>query len=488
MTDEGQHVVRPTARHQRARSRRQPSASWSAAPQDLIASRLDTKSSVAMSEQPIESAPPEAKPAEPSAWSIGRLVSFRFSFLYLGLFSLTHAVFPSLFPIPNIHIPDLATVTPVRLVTLWVAAHILHLPEAPSFEDTGSSDKTYDWVLIFTLVLVSALATAAWSIVDRRRPNHVTLDKWFRAVVRLGLAMQLFGYGIVKVFPMQMPFPHLARLVQPLGDFSPMGILWSSIGSAPAYERFAGSTELLAAFLLIIPLTETLGALVASAVMTQVFGLNLSYDVPVKIFSSHLLLLSVFLLVPDLPRLASLFLLNRPAAPFTSPALFATPRANRIATLVKVGLGLWLVSFHGYGSWRSWSQFQERSALFGIWDIDQLSIDGALRPPLATDRDRFRRALFDFPEYVMFQRYDGSTQWYGVDINLGAKKMVVSTIKSEDGWKADFTLDQPSTDHLVLDGPLEGKKVHMELTRVGPEKLELLSRGFHWVSEEPHNR
>lgn len=50
------------------------------------------------------------------------------------------------------------------------------------------------------------------------------------------------------------------------------------------------------------------------SVMANVFMLNMSYAVPLKILSSHLLLLSLFLIAPDARRLADVFVLNRGAA------------------------------------------------------------------------------------------------------------------------------------------------------------------------------
>jgi hypothetical protein len=56
-----------------------------------------------------------------------------------------------------------------------------------------------------------------------------------------------------------MAYPSLIRLLQPLGTLSPMGVLWASMGSAPAYEIFTGCAEV-AGGLLLIPRTATLGA------------------------------------------------------------------------------------------------------------------------------------------------------------------------------------------------------------------------------------
>ena len=119
-----------------------------------------------------------------------------------------------------------------------------------------------------------------------------------------------------------MPFPTLTTFLEPFGNFSPMGVLWSSIGAAPAYEIFAGLAELLGAVLLMFPRTVTLGALVCTVDMFQVFMLNMTYDVPVKQFSLHLLLLSMFLLAPQMSRLADFFVRNRPVMPKQDEALF----------------------------------------------------------------------------------------------------------------------------------------------------------------------
>ncbi len=50
--------------------------------------------------------------------------------------------------------------------------------------------------------------------------------------------------------------------------------------------------------------------------------LNFSYDVPVKLYSSHLLLMAFFLAAHDLRRLANVLVLNRTAEPAVERPLF----------------------------------------------------------------------------------------------------------------------------------------------------------------------
>lgn len=123
-----------------------------------------------------------------------------------------------------------------------------------------------------------------------------------------------------------------------------MGVLWSFAGASRPYEIFVGCAELLGGILLVVPRKTMLGALVCLAGLIQVFMLNMTYDVPVKLFSFHLLLMSLFLLAPDLPRLCRFFFLNRVTENSAQGPLFRSRRANRVALALQVLFGLWLLA------------------------------------------------------------------------------------------------------------------------------------------------
>ncbi len=421
-------------------------------------------------------------------WGFGSRVAFRFCFVYFGLFCVTTQILPSLFPIPKVDIPDPATLPPVRPVVMWTAAHAFHITHPLVYTGSGSGDKTFDWVLSFSLLVFSLVATGVWSVLDRKRENYIALHKWFRLFLRFALASQMLTYGMAKVIPLQMPFPYLTRLLQPYGTFSPMGVLWASIGASRSYEIFAGSAETLAGVLLIFPRTTTLGALVCLVDMIQVFMLNMTYDVPVKLFAFHLILMPLVLLAPEFSRLVNVLFLNRTAGPSTQPPLFRTPRANRIALAGQVIFGLFLVGMNVYGSWSArhiYGEARPKSALYGIWNVDQFSIDGAVRPPLVTDNGRWRRAIFDFPASMSLERMDDSFASYGASINE-SEKTITLTMGAD--WKGNLTFERVAPNRLILDGDMDGHKVHMQLQRVDREKFLLVSRGFHWIQEYPFNR
>jgi hypothetical protein len=423
-------------------------------------------------------------------WSLGLRVAFRFCVVYFTLFCVSNQIFGSLLSIPKVEIPDPSSLWPMRQITFWTAAHIFHTKLPLVYTGSGSGDKTFDWVLAFWMFLFAGLVSAVWSVLDRRRQHYVTLYKWFRLFIRFALVSQLVVYGMDKVIPLQMPSPFLTRLVEPFGNFSPMGVLWSSVGASPAYETFAGCAEMLGAILLILPWTTTLGALICLADMTQVFVLNMTYDVPVKLFSFHLILMALFLLAPEFQRLADFFLCNRTAALSMQPQLFQTRRANHIAIAAQMVFGIWLIGTNAYGGWEAWHTYgggRPKSALYGIWNVDELSIDGQVRSPLLTDYDRWRRAIFDFTEAMAFQRMDDSFLRYGATINVKDKTLAL-TKASDKNWKANFTFQQVVPDQLILDGDMDTHKIHMQLSLVDRNKFLLVNRGFQWIQEYPFNR
>jgi hypothetical protein len=201
-------------------------------------------------------------------------------------------------------------------------------------------------------------------------------------------------------------------------------------------------------------------------------------------------LLSLFLLAPDINRLLDLFWFNRPVQPSTQFPLFATPRANRLAVLGQVMFGVVLTGAFVYASWTAWYQYgggSPKSALYGIWNVEQLTIDGQPRPAMLSDQERWRRVIFDMPTRAAFQKMDESLVRFGSEVNQQDNSLKL-TKNDDPNWKASFTYVRPSADRLVIEGEIDGHKEKMELQLVDRSKLLLVSRGFHWVQEYPFNR
>jgi uncharacterized membrane protein YphA (DoxX/SURF4 family) len=423
-------------------------------------------------------------------WTRLTRIAFRFCFLYFSLYVLVTQMVQSLITFPKLEYSELGALPPLRPLIFWVAGHVFDVTQALVFKDSGSGDKTFDWIESLLLLVIAILAAAVWSWFDRHRENYSKLHAWLRLFLRLALAATMFAYGVDKAIPLQMPFPGLTRLLEPYGNFSPASVLWYFVGASRPYEIFAGCAEILGGVLLLVPRTTMLGALICLADLIQVFVLNMTYDIPVKLFSFHLIVLSLVLLAPDASRLVNFLLRDRATGPSAAPQLFKTGRTNRIALVLQILFGVYLLAVNFYNAAQAWKTYgggAPRSALYGIWNVEQFSVDGQPRAPLLTDAGRPRRIVFQSPENATFQQMDDSFSYYGASIKAADKSLILSKA-SDKNWSASFTYQQPAPDHLLLEGTMDNHKIQVQLTLFDRNKFLLVSRGFHWIQEYPFYR
>jgi hypothetical protein len=157
---------------------------------------------------------------------------------------------------------------------------------------------------------------------------------------------------------------------------------------------------------------------------------------------------------------------------------------------VLIAFGFLLLGMNAYSNWSARNQYgeaQEKSVLYGIWNITEMTVDGQSRAPLLTDNERWRRALFELRTRMAFQRMDDSLERYTSHVNAKGNSLEL-TKEDDKNWKASFVFQRPTPDQLILDGDMERRKFHMELQLFDRQKFLLVSRGFHWIQEYPFNR
>ncbi len=331
--------------------------------------------------------PPPAEAPVPAHWTAATRFGFRAALLYFFTF-LFCAGNGTLFS-PFGEIPGLAKIVehierglmwPLNQVAVWAAVHVFHVTGiGATFHETGSGDTAVQWVLQLVFVIFSVAGAAVWTAiaVARRSPRreYQTLYAWLRFLLRLTIGMQMLGYGFAKLFPSQMPPISLAVLNEPVGQSSPMTLLWSLIGMNPAYEMICGAAEVIGGLLILFRRTALAGALLSAFVMTNVLLYNLFFDVPVKLFAANLLLALVFVILPDMKPLYSFFWLHKPAAPAGIWVPPATRRGFKAATrTVEIVFlaGFLLANVYDEATgWRaSHANMAVAAPLIGIWKMD----------------------------------------------------------------------------------------------------------------------
>ncbi|MCE9670650.1 DoxX family membrane protein [Myxococcus stipitatus] len=439
---------------------------------------------------PEAPATPTAAPPEHSRWHLGTRIAFRFVCVFIGLDS---AGFPlSLIPGLNMYIHRAISSFWEALVP-WAGRLVgFEVPPPPTF--SGSGDTQFEYARLALLVTLCVVATVLWSILDKRRTQYVKAHHVLRFVVRYVLASTMLSYGFAKVFHSQFPFPSEDRLVQPLGEFSPMGLLWTFMGYSAGYNVLTGGAEVLGGLLLLFRRTTTLGALVVIGVMVNVVALNFFYDVPVKLYSTQLLLLAVFLTAPDLRRLADVLVFNRATqAVALEPPFQLSPRLRlglRVTKLLLVGSIVWPNATRGWSELRQAREDAPPPALQGVYDVERFLRQGQELPATRDEPHRWRRFSLNRHGVGVVRGMDVASRktFFSSEESLEKKTLTLVEGWGEDAKKVPFTFEQPDPTRLVLRGDYEGAPIEVHLRKHEVSDSLLLKRGFNWVQEYPFNR
>ena len=413
-------------------------------------------------------------------WNSGKKVLFRFLFIYLMLYVLP-------FPILSGNVNDytLWWMGPVS----WTGKHVLGVDHEITVLRNGSGDQTFHYVQAFLFFLLALTGTIVWSAVDRKRPGYEKVYFWLIIYIRYYLAFTMMGYGFIKVFKTQFPFPFLGKLVQPVGELSPMGLLWTFMGYSTAYNIFAGVGEVLGGILLFFRRTTLLGALILFAVVTNVVILNFCYDVPVKLFSIHLLFMCLFLLAPNASRVWSFLVLNKATEAPPLQEVF-TDRKKKIAlVLVKVLLIASIVTMNITTSLTTRQQLEVMEpkgvSYGGIYNVETFILRGDTIPAILNNATRWKKVMVYHKDWSSIEYMDGAVinQRFESDTAHNTIKII-----SSPSYAYSFNLYSLDKTRILWKGLMGSDSLKLVVRKQGFDDFLLINRGFHWINESPFNQ
>ena len=295
--------------------------------------------------------------------------------------------------------PSVWFAVPLNLIDMgwnWLTTRMAALGVAPYeviHQTTGSGDTGEAYAQLLFVVVVSFAGALIWTLFSKA-VAYPKLGRWLHLVVRFDLAFTMFGYGFAKFYGGQFGELSLSRLTQEIGDTWPMTMVGTFMQASKPYELFAGFCEVLGGLLLFHRRTALLGACVSIGALTNVCALNWLYGVPVKQYSAHLLLYAIGLLAPFVPQLWAVFVRNLPSRPVDLRVIKGKRAGHWFFGLGIAWVAATLVVTHLGGIQpQPWLKDHERSALYGLWTVESMTLDGKEVP--TTDASRWRDFAVD---------------------------------------------------------------------------------------------
>lgn len=425
---------------------------------------------------------------ENPTWSNSKKIGFRFFFSYFLLIILfmNNGAYPFFNYISGLYNDLLYKFIP------WVGKIAFGITEV-STGPNGSGDTTYDYLLMFTIALVALLSTILWSVLDRKSKHYVKMYYWLTLAIRMYVGLMLISYGMVKVIQLQFSPPSIYRLTEAYGDSSPMGLAWTFLGFSKGYNLFMGIAEV-AAVLLLFRRTLTFGLIITLMTTANVMAVNYFYDVPVKILSTHLVLMTVFLLARDFNKLCQFFFMKK-AIILTS---LRKPKFKKGFNTFLLVFKILLLGYSiGYGAY-STLEMKERylgegtkSVLKGYYEVKEYKVnDSIVDMSYKTDLSGIKTIIIDRKKRAFMEWKNGDKKWTRFELDSTATNKLKLTTGSDIRDEYNLNYRKGEGSDFFLDGMVGTDKISIKLihTENFRDKFLLTNRGFHWINERPFNR
>jgi uncharacterized membrane protein YphA (DoxX/SURF4 family) len=373
---------------------------------------------------------------------------------------------------------------------MWLVklmATLFNIKDTLETDGMGSGDGIYYYLQIPAMLLITFIISMVWNLVDTKRQSYNQAFYVVWVIVRYVLAFYMISYGVAKIYESQFPAPSLHRLVQPYGMSSPMGLAWTFMGASRGFSMFTGWVEALAGVFLLFRQTARLGALQSIVMMSVIVAMNFCYDIPVKIFSTHLLLAAVFVISPEIPRLL-MFLFSGKAIP--ASGLYMFPLSSKwvliswalVKPVIIIMIALMVFNMERYaGNVRN---DNKHVPLYGLYTAEWVVSNNDTIPAQLTDSTRWHYLIMQYEGRATVRYMDETFEYF--EIKVDTAKHTIGMTGEDD--KEKMYRYKINDDELVLERNLEFDSTRIILRQYDMKKFLLTNRGFRWVNEVPFNR
>ncbi len=166
------------------------------------------------------------------------------------------------------------------------------------------------WGGTFGISGVVGILFLVFAFLDRKKTGTEYIHYFSQTCVRLFLASIFFVYGYAKAILQQFRGPLFYGDVS-VSELSGFETAWYFFGYSETYQMVMGWAEIIPACLLCFRRTQLAGAIMLLPVIGNIVLANFFYDIPVKLQSTVYLILTLYLILSQTPRLWKFFFTDK---------------------------------------------------------------------------------------------------------------------------------------------------------------------------------
>lgn len=349
-------------------------------------------------------------------------------------------------------------------------------------------DSKYDYSRFLLITFLAIFGAVFWMFIDSKIESNYNsrLKTLTRTILRYHLGLTLIIYGLSKVFMLQFGEMDLDKLESTVGSSNGMGFLWTFMSYSKFYTMSAGWVEVIGGVLLLFRRTTFIGTIIIFISMVNVVLIDIGYDVRVKMFAIHLLLMTILLMSNDINRIINFFLLNKPTKPSMEQALFSNGKYRKIGYVLKGILLLYFtVSCFFIFKERIHTQKENRyTSMTRFHEVETHIINGDTIPE--SDGDRWKSISINGssyrPETLKITNMGGNPDFYSFTADTIQKTIELNPTNSPEIY--EFQYEELANKDFIFKGTSsQGDSIWIRTNSKSLKDYPLTASGIRWITD-----
>ncbi len=418
-------------------------------------------------------------------WKKWQKVVFRFFTIFLALLTIV-AYNPILQVIDSNFMQQLKFFALLIPFVSWVDDHILHLGYSPEIHMNFFSDNRFGVILLFVISVLTIVGTIIWSILDKKRNNYNRFYFWFSNYLAYYVSIAVMGYALIKVIPVQAPYPAADELLIRWGNLRDWEILFKFLGTSPLYVQFCGWIEVVASIMILFKRLRVLGALLMITALMQIVVLNIFYINGVVLLSAILLLATLFIIARAIPKLYLIFVKHQPVSLEQNSYELTTPWKKYVLIILCFS-PVWKIYNTSSLAWKTHTKRMTNQRNQKLYEVSLFKIENDTLAPLTTDTVRWKYVcLLDYgpgnKRMVKFNMQEKVEKYiYTLDT---LQKTMTKFNKTDTTLNDIFTFKKLDNGNMELNGKWNRQNIFMRLKNMPIDSMTLIKDKFYFMQEQ----
>jgi hypothetical protein len=354
-------------------------------------------------------------------------------------------------------------------------------------------DSKYDFSRFLLITLLSLLGALLWGVLARKIEaiKRIRVKTWVITIIRYHVGLTLILYGLAKVLVLQFGELDLLTLENKMGSYTGMSFLWRFMSYSPFYAQVTGWVEIIGGLLLLFRSTTFLGATISLVAMINVVVIDIGYDVSVKMFAIHLLLMVVILVGYNIQRLVQFFVFNKTMIPSVKYESLFPEKLKILQYILKVGIILYFsisqFVFQG-GRLDRKSTESEAPSLSSVYFVKHQTINGKHAVGDSIPENLQWEAIFIngssyLKNSMVIQDAKGSRKYFTTETDTLKKTLLFYPFRGKKEDASTFTYEKLEDKKMRFEGIYQGDTISIVTESKAMEDYRLIQSKIKWIRD-----